>query len=347
MKVTQILCAAGPVDAVTNQALAYRALFRAWGWEGEDYSPVIAAGIPRGTFHHLHELPAPNGGALLLHYSGYARGIERILDRPQPSLLISHNITPPQYFWDSQPVDAVKCELAYGQLAELIERANRVAAVSEYNAGDLRRLGADHASVIPCLVDPGRLGPPAPTLPAGPPRILFVGRLVPHKRQDLIIRAFARFRQSAPEARLHLVGVPLSPAYGAGVISLADELAPGAVTFETAISAEALAARYREAHAFLCLSEHEGFCIPLLEAFHFGVPVVGRDAGAVGEVIGDAGVLLGAEDGVATIAELLRIVTTDSELRDELIARGRRRLEAFDHARVASELRATIESLAR
>ena len=65
------------------------------------------------------------------------------------------------------------------------------------------------------------------------------------------------------------------------------------------------------ADAFLCLSEHEGFCIPLLEAFHFGVPVIARDAGAVAEVVGDAGVLLDGDDGLATVAELLRIVVAD------------------------------------
>jgi len=97
---------------------------------------------------------------------------------------------------------------------------------------------------------------------------------------------------------------------------------------------------------FLCLSEHEGFCIPLLEAFHFGAPIVARDAGAVGEVVGDAGVLLGEDDDTTTVSELLRIVIADGELRAELAARGRRRLEAYDHRRVAELLRGRIEELA-
>jgi glycosyltransferase involved in cell wall biosynthesis len=96
---------------------------------------------------------------------------------------------------------------------------------------------------------------------------------------------------------------------------------------------------------FLCLSEHEGFCIPLLEAFHFGVPVVARDAGAISEVVGDAGVLLSGSDDVATVVELLRIVAADAELRSELPARGRRRLEAYDIAVAARRLRAAIEAL--
>src|SRR4029077_9763370 len=119
-----------------------------------------------------------------------------------------------------------------------------------------------------------------------------------------------------------------------------------AVTFESEVSGARLASRYAEAHVFLCLSEHEGFCIPLLEAFHSGVPVIARDAGAVGEVVGDAGVLLGAEDRVETVAELLRVVTADAELREELRARAARRLEHFDGECTTARMRAALEQLA-
>src|SRR5207302_7827439 len=147
------------------------------------------------------------------------------------------------------------------------------------------------------------------------------------KRQDLVIRAFALYRgRHAPDARLVLVGTPLAPAFEASLRGLAEQVAPGAVTFERGLDEAELHDRYRSAHAFLCLSEHEGFCIPLLEAFHFGVPVIARDAGAVSEVVGDAGVVLGPDDDVATAGELLSIVTTDLELRAELRARGERRL---------------------
>src|SRR5436305_1376465 len=122
MKVTQVLCAAGPVDAVTNQALACRALFRRWGWTGHDYTPVMAAGMPRHSVRYLHEYRRRGDEVVLLHYSGYARGIERRFDHGQRNILISHNITPPEYFWANDPVGAVHCELAQTQLAQLTQR---------------------------------------------------------------------------------------------------------------------------------------------------------------------------------------------------------------------------------
>ncbi len=344
MKVTQVLCAAGPVDAVTNQALACRKLFSEWGWGGEDYSAVIAPGMPRHLMRHLYELEPADGEVLLLHYSGYARGLERLFEPRRRSLLISHNVTPARYFWAHEPVEGVRCELARAQLGELGAGFEELAAVSEYNACELRELTRREAEVIPILFDRSEL--PDASRAAGPPTVLFVGRMVPHKRQDLVIRAFAKYRRSRPDARLVLVGVPLSPAFGEQLRELAQQLAPGAVSFEHGISPEELAERYRTADAFLCLSEHEGFCIPLLEAFHYGVPVIARDVGAIGEVVGDAGMLLGPKDNLEIVAELLRIVVGDSELRAELYRRGERRLERYGYDRTAGLLRETLTRVA-
>jgi glycosyltransferase involved in cell wall biosynthesis len=350
MRVTQVLCAAGPVDAVTNQGLAYRRLFAEWGWDGTDYAAVVAPGMPRGSVKPLTRLPARERDAVVVHYSGYARGLPELLRDSRHSLLISHNVTPARYFWDHQPVEAVRCELARRQLAEIGAAASRLAAVSAYNAAELAELsdGRD-VEVLPVLFEPERLGPglTAPLEPPeGPARIVFVGRLAPHKRQDLVIAAFARLRRRRPDAELVLVGTPMTAQYLEALQRLAAELAPDAVRFETGLDREQLAARYRSAHAFLCLSEHEGFCIPLLEAFHFGVPVLARDAGAIREVAGDAAVLLSRSDDVGVVAEALELTLADAELRATLRRRGTARLAQFSRARVAARVREVISELA-
>jgi glycosyltransferase involved in cell wall biosynthesis len=328
------------VDAVTNQAFAWRRRFDAWGWGGHDYAPPAAPGIPPGRLRKLREYRRHPGELTLLHYSGFARGLEELVDGR--TLLLSHNITPARYFWAHDPVAAAYCELGRDQLAGLARAAGGLAGVSEFNAAELRQLSGRSAEAIPVLFDPAALPPGPDAAPDGPPLILFVGRLAPHKRQDLVIRAFARFRDRHPEARLTLIGTPLTPEFEAGLRSLA----PAGTSFHTdGISAAELASAYRSAHAFLCLSEHEGFCIPLLEAFSHGVPVIARDAGAVGEVVGDAGVLLGPEDGVATVAEVLSIVCVDRELRAELEARGRRRVAAYAPSRVEAQMRTVLERL--
>jgi glycosyltransferase involved in cell wall biosynthesis len=352
--VDQILCAAGPVDAVTNQALAYRRLFRRWGWSGQDYAPVTAAGLAPGTIAPLHQLRPGQAERVVIHYSGYAAGLDELAARCPRTLVISHNVTPPRYFWTHDPAEAVRCQLAVDQLARLAVVAGGLAAVSHYNAGQLHELSGRETVVIPILFDRDALAGPADHDGvarqadhdgAPPPVVLFVGRLVPHKRQDLVIRAFARWRHATPGARLVLVGTPLSAEFAASLRRLAEELAPGAVSFQSALSPAELWHRYRDAGAFVCLSEHEGFCIPLLEAFHFGLPVIARDAGAVGEVVADAGVLLSERDGVAVVGELLSIVMSDAELRAELTRRGTERLTAYDFSRSAELVRGAVEEV--
>jgi glycosyltransferase involved in cell wall biosynthesis len=346
LNVHQILSGAGPYDAVTTQALAFRDLFKAWGWGGRDVAAEIDPRIG-DRIAPLRTLDARGDDVLLVHYSAYAPKLRVVLDMPQRKLLISHNITPARWFWDHDPQAAVVCALGRKQLPEFAAAVDVAAGVSLYNA---REFGSD--MVIPILFDPIGLGPAHPpqaqTSPANDaPTILFVGRLAPHKRQDAVIRAFELYRRRhAPGARLVLVGAPINWAYDAAMRELAEELSPGHVTIESGLTREQLAARWRAADAFLCLSEHEGFCIPLLEAFHFGVPVIARAIGGVPEVAGDAALLLADEDDESVAAELLALVVGDAELCATLRERGAARVAAYAPRQTAQTLRDALQSLA-
>jgi L-malate glycosyltransferase len=344
VRVHQVLSGAGPYDAVTTQAFAFRALFAGWGWEGRDVAAEIDPRVG-GRIAPLRSLDAGPGDVLLIHYSAYAPKLRAVLDLPNRKLLLSHNITPARWFWDHDPQAAVVCALGRKQLPQFAEAADVVAGVSLYNA---REMGSE--IVIPILFDASGLGAPRGDSRAGgskSPTILFVGRLAPHKRQDAVMRAFELYRRRhAPDARLVLVGAPVNWAYDAAMRELAEELSPGAITIESGLDREQLAERYRSAHAFLCLSEHEGFCIPLLEAFHFGVPVIARPVGGVPEVAGDAALLLGDGDGESVVAELLAIVAADGELRATLRQRAAARVAAYAPEPTARALRTAVEALA-
>jgi glycosyltransferase involved in cell wall biosynthesis len=345
MVVHQILSGAGPVDAVTVQALVYRELFRSWGWEGRDVAGSIDPRMD-GRVTPLRALRPDPQDLLLIHYSAYAPKLRELLALPNRKVLLSHNVTPARWMWDYSPTIAVHCAVGRAQLHEFARAVDVAAGVSEFNASELRAAGAQDTPVIPILFDRGALGAPGAEAPEGPPTILFVGRVAPHKRQDEVIRAFALYRRRhAPDARLVLVGEPLTPPYGEAIAGLGETLAPGAVRLESGLSPGELADRYRCAHAFLCLSEHEGFCIPLLEAFHFGVPVVARSAAAVPEIAGDAALLVGEGDDLDVVAELLALAVADGELRTELARRGSSRLEEYEMGRTAERMRAVLEGI--
>lgn len=339
MIVHQILSGAGPHDAVTNQARAFRRLFGEWGWGGGDHAVHIDPRVR--DVAPLRGLDAAPDDILLVHYSAYAPRLRRVLEMPQRTVLLSHNVTPARWFWDYEPTVAVHCALGRQQLPEYAERADVVAGVSLYNA---RELGSDR--VVPILFDPTGIGPPRRDDPPGPPELLFVGRLAPHKRQDELIRLVALLRRNrVPDATLRLVGEPLNPNYLAALRGLADELAPGAVTIESGLSLPELRERYQGAHIFVCLSEHEGFCIPLLESFAAGLPAISRPVGGIPEVTGDAALLVEDRD-LAVVAELTALALEDAELRATLRERGVARLTSFAHDEVARQLRDLVEAAA-
>ncbi|MDX6664973.1 MAG: hypothetical protein QOG68_1179 [Solirubrobacteraceae bacterium] len=332
MRVHQVLSGAGPYDAITREALAIRELAASWGWGGEDFAAHIDPRMGRRIRPFAELEPAP-GDTLFIHYSAYAPKIARVLDTPCRKILLSHNVTPAGWFWEHDPQIAVQCALGRKEMHRFAARCDVVVGDSLFNAAEL---GSDR--VLPLLLPSIDANAPLPPEPAGPPVVLFVGRLVPHKRQDELIRLIALLRRHRqPDARLVLVGEPLHERYLDALVALADELAPGAVTFERSLDDAALAERFRSAHVFACLSEHEGFCVPLLEAFQHGVPVVARPRGAVTETSGDAALLL---DGTLdAMTELVHLAITDAELRGILRERGHARLAEYSYDHVAGMLR--------
>ena len=334
----QVLSGAGPYDAITREALAIRELASSWGWGGGDHAVNIDPRM-NGRVTPLERLRVADGDTLLIHYSAYAPRLASVLDLPARKILLTHNVTPAKWFWEHDPQTGIQCQLGRDEMHRFAERADVIVGDSVFNA---RELGSERALplILPWISTSVPL-PPEPPADA-PPTVLFVGRLVPHKRQDELIRAIALLRRHRmPDARLTLVGEPLHERYFEALVGLADSVAPGAVTFERSLDDEALAERFRSAHAFLCLSEHEGFCVPLLEAFQFGVPVVARPRGAVTETVGDAALL---HDGpLDQMVELVHFAITDPELRGILRTRGHDRLSAYSYERTSALLRELLE----
>ena len=154
MVVHQILSGAGPVDAVTTQALVYRSLFAEWGFGGEEYAVSIDPRIA-GRVRPLKSLAAGADDVLVIHYSAYAPKVRAVLDLANPKLLVYHNVTPAKWFWDYEPTIAVHCSLGRRQLPEFAKGVDLAAGVSHFNAAELAAVGASRTAVIPILFSGG------------------------------------------------------------------------------------------------------------------------------------------------------------------------------------------------
>jgi glycosyltransferase involved in cell wall biosynthesis len=155
----------------------------------------------------------------------------------------------------------------------------------------------------------------------GRKNLVFVGRIVPNKKIEDLIKILSVYRKFlSPHVRLIVVGNTRTlPRYYYALRELASRLQLTAreLVFTGHLPMDEFLAAYQTADMFVSMSEHEGFCLPLIESCRFGLPVVAYDAGAVGETLAGAGLLLARKDVVADAA-LIEHILHDNDLRERL-----------------------------
>ena len=337
-----------PGDAASNHALEVQRLLRSMGVESEIYTDRVHSDLA-GRAQDSSEF---TGGALLYQFAIGSPLADRLAAGRGPLAINFHNLTPPEFFegWDVGLVHGTRWGLA--QLDRLADRCSLAVAVSEFNRRELVARSYRNTAVAPLLVDVEAFDRALDDATRrrlevlkreGGSDWLFVGRIVPNKAQHDLVKAFAVYRRHFDgRARLWLVGGASVALYERALRKTVSALGlDEAVTFTGAMGLGALAAHYASADVFVCLSRHEGFCAPILEAFHHGVPVVAAAEAAIPETLGGAGVLL-PDRSPETAACAVRRVLTDTALRSELVAAGRRRLADFSlptaRARMADAL---------
>jgi len=348
-------------DAVGEHTRSLRDLLLAAGVESRIYTEKPDPYTLDETRDYLgYEQDAAPGDVLVYQMATRSRMAGWLAGRPEQVVVNYHNITPSGYF---APWNNWIARHQVGALRELEVLAPAAAlgiGVSEFDAAELRAAGCADVVVIPVAnvelppVEPDPVAVEA--LRSGSvggagrgegPRWLSVGRLAPNKcHEDTIAALFVARATTSPDARLTIVGSPSEPHYARALRQYASALGVvGAVDFVTRLTPGELAARYVTADVLVMLSEHEGFGVPLVEAMSYGLPVVAYAAGAVAEVVGEAGVLLG-EKGPRRVADEVAALLADPGRREALVAAGRRRPAALGLDRAGSDLVAALQGVA-
>ena len=346
--INQIVAGFTRGDAISQEALALQRLFASWGCGGEIFCERRRV-LPelRGAVRDLDEAQAVCGpdSVALLHLSIGSPCNAAFAKLAARKAILYHNMTPSAYFRAVQPATASLLELGRRQLAALAGAAEVNMAVSRYNAGELEAAGCRGVGVVPLVVDWTRYDVPPDRallreLDDGRVNILFVGRGAPNKRIDDLLQAVVTLRHGIePRARLiHVGSYAGAERYRMVLEARARELGMRDSLFLGAAPQASLNACYRAAQVFLCMSEHEGFCIPLLEAMRFDLPVAARACAAVPETLDGAGVLF-AEADYPLIAETLARLAQPGELRDGVLAAQRARLARYQARDLGAELR--------
>lgn len=345
MIVDQLIAAAAPADAVTNQALAWRRLLAENGVGGRIFAEHVHPGLARDVeplARFVHEADT----VVVMRYSIWSAALATALRVPRERLaVVYHNITPGHLLAAEQPAVAALCDRGRRELPAFAGRVRVAIADSGFNAAELEAAGIEPVTVVPLLLDIPAAPGERPT-DAVAPRVLSVGRVVPSKRLEEAVRAVALLRRRVPGATLELIGAwDGFERYRDALGRFARELGIGdAVRFRGRVSDAERDTAYARAGVYLCTSAHEGFCAPLVEAMARGLTVVAHDAGAVAETLGGAGLVIPDADTALT-AEALQAVIENADLRAALTARATRRLAELAPAAVEPRILAALEPL--
>jgi len=331
VKVHQLLAALSYGDAIGNEALAIQRQLLAAGHESEIFAELVhprVAHLAR-PLRDYRAVSSPET-VCIFHFSiGSASG-RLIHHAPDRLVVVYHNITPAHFFLGFHPHLAGLCHHGRRELQAFAPRTELALGDSEFNRRELEQAGFARTAVLPIVLDlPLYERKPSRVVRRlhddGRTNVLFVGRIIPNKKIDDLIRSFSFYQKFVnPQSRLLLVGDHRGfERYLDRLAELVAELRTDEVVFTGQVDDDELYAYYRLADVFLCLSEHEGFGVPLQEAMLFGVPVVAYDAGAVRETLRGGGLLL-KDKSPELVAEVLDRVTHGGDLRRALTASQKR-----------------------
>lgn len=333
--VNQIISSITPGDAVSYHVLALQKMLRALGYDSSIFvqwrHPVLQDRVKYvGDYNRF----SSSSNVVIYHYAVGSDLTSFVKDLPDQLILNYHNITPYYYFTGVNSSLESLCKKGRDELPLLVDRCSLAVADSEYNRQELLHYGYRNTSTIPVVADLDRFKIPlnmdVVNRFSNDKNIIFVGRFAPNKRHDELIKIFHVYQQLFnAESNLLLIGSAAGcESWLSRLKSLVQALKLKNVHFFTDADRKQLSSLYRLADVFLCMSEHEGFCVPLVECMYFDVPVIAHALTAIPDTLGGSGILVRGEDYLE-VAALTDLLMEDKSLRQFVVEGQRKQLARF------------------
>lgn len=343
-KIIQVLPSISYGDAVSNQALNITNMLREEGYVSDIYAEHIDPQVKNIKEFKTLKTKITDNNILILHMAIGSDVNTVAASLPvKRKIMIYHNITPEKYLIGKPELrDLVR--QGREQLYQMKNAFILALGVSEYNREELVSYGYTNTAVLPIIMDFAdyNQNPDASILEKyndGRNNIIFVGRVNPNKKQEDIIKSFYFYKNYCDkDARLFLVGSWQGmEAYYESLRLYVETLGLKDVCFTGHVKFEEMLSYYKIADLFLLMSEHEGFCVPLLESMFFEVPILAYKSSAIPYTLGRSGILFN-EKNHRLIAEMMRLIISDQELKTSLIAKQKERLNDFNRDKIKTLL---------
>lgn len=351
MRVIQVIPTLAYGDAVGNDTFALEKVLKDMGYKTQIYAESIVPPLDYKVASNIKKIKDISEKDVLIYHLSTGTELNFALAEYKcRKIIIYHNITPPKFFMGYDNFFEQISKYALEGACFLADKVDYCLADSEFNKCDLEKLGYKvPVDVLPIVMpfDDYRKTPNKDILEKyndNRHNIIFTGRVAPNKCHQDIIAAFACYKKYYDsEARLFLVGsYQESDTYYRKLKRYVELLEVEDVFFTGHIRFDEILAYYHIADVFLCMSEHEGFCVPLVEAMFFGVPIIAYRCTAVPMTLDDGGILIDKKDPLE-IAALINRIILDDGLRTLIKENQKKRLEDFQYEKIAGMFRSYLE----
>ena len=334
VKIYQLLPTIMLGDGVSQDAIEMEACLHRAGFYCRTYADCIIDAKLKKTILPFSQMPETSDDDIILyHLSTGSDMAEKIKQMKGKLVICYHNITPAHWFVEYDKSLQIACEKGRQDILCLKDRSIYCLADSSYNAQELKNIGYHcPIEIVPIVMNFERFGKNDATTEKGDSRchVLFTGRIVPNKKIEDVIETFYYLKKYyMQDAVLDIVGnYQQDSLYYKKLISYVQKLGVEDCFFHGHVSEQELSSLYRSADIYVSLSEHEGFCIPLLEAMHFNIPVIAYNSGAVSETMQNAGILLD-EKNPLVVAGIINYIYHDADVKKEILCEQIERIHAF------------------
>lgn len=352
-RIIQLVSSLNFGDAVGNDALAIKHMLEGAGYATAIFTFAVHPKIKEENVYNIDLLPELTEDDIIIYHYASEDGFQKLIEETTAKVVLRyHNVTPPEFFhgYDEKAETITRKGLA--QIKSMRDAIDYGIVVSDFNKKDLIDMGYQcPISVIPILI-PFKDYERQPDenvisrYSDGKTNIVFVGRIVPNKKIEDVIACFAAYKENYNStARLFLVGnYQETDRYYQYLQEYIKKCGVEDVIFPGHIAFDAILAYYKIADVFLCMSEHEGFCVPLVEAMFFETPIVAYASTAIPGTLGGSGVLVETKEP-EMVAETMNQVMQDTEYRSEILKKQNERLKDFAYESIRGQILDEIEKV--
>lgn len=333
-------------DAISNYAILLRGVLGRMGHRSKVFARFVHPKMGRHAkpLKGIRRYADRRDVVWIYHYSIGSEITRLVRDLAGRIILIFHNITPPLLTVHADGDIASRSHAGWEDLKTLTDLPRVAVGSSEYNRSHLTQLGFRNTDILPIILNYRAFDrqPKRSIIHKyrdGTVNFLTVSRIYPHKKIEDVIRVFHFYNEYInPNSRLFVVGDPQGMEdYAEQLFHFCQNLTIRNIYFTGKVRFRELLAYYNIADVYVCMSEHEGFCVPLLECMYLGVPILAHKCTAIGETLGDAGILV-RQKRFDDIAEMAHLLVSDEDLRTRVINKQKDRALVFQEDYLTTQL---------